>query len=80
MAKDCLYYAQACKPCQDHTKFIHQSLEPLHPTTAEWPFDAWGLDMVGPIPWSKEGYAYIPAATNYFSKWAEAKPIMRGKQ
>ncbi|GAA0183587.1 hypothetical protein LIER_30970 [Lithospermum erythrorhizon] len=76
VVKDCLDYARACKPCQYHANFIHQPPEPLHPTTAAWPFDAWGLDMVGPIPWSKEGHTYILAAMDYFSKWAEAKPLM----
>ncbi|RVW18151.1 hypothetical protein CK203_112471 [Vitis vinifera] len=57
-------------------KFYTQPLKPLHPTIASWPFDAWGLDMVGPItPKSSTGHAYILAATNYFSKWAEVVPL-----
>ena len=28
--------------------------------------------MVGPLPKSSMGYQYILAATDYFSKWAEA--------
>ena len=30
-------------------KFYTQPLEPLHPTIVSWPFDAWGLDVVGPL-------------------------------
>ena len=57
-------------------KFYTQPLEPLHPTIASWPFDAWGLDVVGPItPKSFTGHAYILAATNYFSKWVEVVPL-----
>ncbi|GAA0187608.1 hypothetical protein LIER_34896 [Lithospermum erythrorhizon] len=63
-----------------HANFIHQPPEPLYPITAAWHFDAWGLDMVGHMPWSKEGYEYILAATDYFSKWVEAKLIMSWKQ
>ncbi|GAA0174423.1 hypothetical protein LIER_27816 [Lithospermum erythrorhizon] len=59
-----------------HANLIHQPLEPLHPMTAARPFDACGLDMVGPMSWSKQGYTYILATTDYFSKWAEAKPLM----
>ncbi|XP_070049034.1 uncharacterized protein [Nicotiana tomentosiformis] len=44
----------------------------LHPTVASWPFDAWGLDVVGPLPKFSGGHLYILAATDYFSKWAEA--------
>ncbi|GAA0168364.1 hypothetical protein LIER_23096 [Lithospermum erythrorhizon] len=62
-----------------HANFIHQPPEPLHPTSAGCPFYACGLDMVGPMLWFKEGYTYILAATDYFSKCTEAKPIMSGK-
>ncbi|XP_060190501.1 uncharacterized protein LOC132619687 [Lycium barbarum] len=49
MVKDCLDYARRCKACQFHANFIHQPLEALHPTVASCPFDAWGLDVVGPL-------------------------------
>ena len=62
-----------CSACQFHANFIHQLPEPLHPTIASWPFDAWGLDVVGPLtPKSSDGHSYILAATDYFSKWAKA--------
>ncbi|XP_060177769.1 uncharacterized protein LOC132607704 [Lycium barbarum] len=37
-----------------------------------WPFDAWGLDVICPLPKSSGGHLYILAAIDYFSKWAEA--------
>ncbi|KAM1935762.1 hypothetical protein ACFX15_019768 [Malus domestica] len=81
MVKDCLEHAKRCQACQFHANFIHQPPEPLHPTTASWPFDAWGLDVVGPItPKSSAGEAYILAATDYFSKWAEAIPLREVKK
>ncbi|GAA0186435.1 hypothetical protein LIER_33723 [Lithospermum erythrorhizon] len=49
MVKDCMDYAQPCKPCQFHANFIHQQPESLHPTTVSWPFDSWGMDMVRPM-------------------------------
>nr|XP_009767302.1 PREDICTED: protein NYNRIN-like [Nicotiana sylvestris] len=72
MVKYCLDYARRCKACQFHANFIHQPPEVLHPTVASWPFDAWGLNVVGPSPKSSGGHLYILAATDYFSKWAEA--------
>ncbi|KAB2635364.1 hypothetical protein D8674_025898 [Pyrus ussuriensis x Pyrus communis] len=73
--------ANLASTCQFHTNFIHQPPEPLHPTVASWPFDAWGLDVVGPItPKLSAGEAYILAATNYFSKWAEAIPLREVKK
>ena len=72
MVKDCIDYAKRCQECQFHANLIRQPPEPLHPTVASWPFDAWGLDVVGPLPKSSGGHLYILAATDYFSKWAEA--------
>ncbi|KAL0445112.1 UNVERIFIED_CONTAM: hypothetical protein Slati_2233900 [Sesamum latifolium] len=69
MVKDCIDYAKRCQACQFHANLIHQPPEPLHPTVASWPFDAWGLDVVGPMTKSFGGHLYILAATDYFSKY-----------
>ena len=66
-------YEKRCSACQFHANLIHQPPKPLRPTVDSWPFDAWGLDVVGPLtPKSSGGHSYILAATYYFSKWAEA--------
>ncbi|CAL2256246.1 unnamed protein product [Prunus armeniaca] len=81
MVKDCMDYVKKCQACQFHANFIHQSPEPLHPTITSWPFDAWVLDVVGPIaPKSSNGHSYILATTDYFSKWAEAVPLKEVKK
>ncbi|KAL4187203.1 hypothetical protein AMTRI_Chr09g17740 [Amborella trichopoda] len=59
-----------------HSSLVHQPPEPLHPTMASWPFSEWGMDIVGPIdPTSTMDHVFILAATDYFSKWAEAVPL-----
>ncbi|KAK4409602.1 hypothetical protein Sango_0033200 [Sesamum angolense] len=80
MVKDCMDYARRCQACQVHANLIHQPPEPLHLTVASWPFDAWGLDVVGPLTKSSGGHLYILAATDYFSKWAEAVPLKEVKK
>ncbi|KAM1355796.1 hypothetical protein ACFX2H_029806 [Malus domestica] len=81
MVKDCLEHAKMCQACQFHANFIHQLHEPLHLTVVSWPFDAWGLDVMGPIaPKSSAREAYIVAAMDYFSKWAEVVPIREVKK
>ncbi|XP_070042777.1 uncharacterized protein [Nicotiana tomentosiformis] len=80
MMKDCLDYARRCKSFQFHANFIHQPPEGLHPTVASWPFEAWGLDVVGLLPKSSGGHLYILAATDYFSKWAEAVSLKEVKK
>ena len=74
MVADCLRVAKTCRMCQLHSPYIHQAPNPLHPTIASWPFDAWGTDIVGPIePPASNGDRFILAFTDYFSKWAEAR-------
>ncbi|KAG9457463.1 hypothetical protein H6P81_001971 [Aristolochia fimbriata] len=73
MLRDAIELARHCTTCQLHANYIHQPPSPLHPTVASWPFEAWGMDIIGPInPKSSANHQYILAATDYFSKWAEA--------
>nr|GFB89008.1 reverse transcriptase domain-containing protein [Tanacetum cinerariifolium] len=37
-------------------------------------FDVWGIDFMGPFPYSR-GNKYILVAVNYLSKWVEAKAL-----
>ncbi|CAM8895931.1 unnamed protein product [Rhodiola kirilowii] len=81
VVQDCTDFAKKCNACQFNANFIHQPPEPLHPTVASWPFEAWGLDVVGPInPKASNGHTYILAATDYFSKWAEAVTLREVKK
>ena len=80
MVQDSMEYAKKCEACQYHANFIHQPPEPLHLTVASWPFDAWGLDAIGPLPKSFGGHLYILAAIDYFSKWAKAVPLREVKK
>ncbi|KAG9442227.1 hypothetical protein H6P81_018081 [Aristolochia fimbriata] len=73
MLRDAIELARHCTTCQFHTNYIHQPPSPLHLTVASWPFEAWGMDIIGPIiPKSSSNHQYILAAIDYFSKWAEA--------
>jgi len=77
---DCLRVARTCHSCQVHGNFKHQPPIALHPTVPSWPFDAWGIDVIGPIdPPSSSGHRFILAATDYFSKWAEAVALREVK-
>ena len=77
---DCINIARSCHDCQIHGDFKHQTPVPLHPTIPSWPFDAWGIDVIGMIePPSQQGHRFILAATDYFSRWAEAIPLREVK-
>jgi hypothetical protein len=77
---DCLKVAKSCHGCQIHGDFKHLPPVPLHPTVPAWPFEAWGIDVIGPIdPPSSRGHRFILAITDYFSKWAEAVSLREVK-
>ena len=66
MVQDSMECAKKSEACQYHAYFIHQPPKPLHPTISSWPFDAWGLDAIGPLPKSSNGHLYILVVTDYF--------------
>jgi ribonuclease HI len=75
----CLSIARSCHMCQIHGDFKHRPPVPLHPTIPSWPFDAWGIDVIGPCDTSAKGHRFILAATDYFSRWADAVPLQEVK-
>ena len=78
--RDAVKYVKRSEACQIYVDFIHQPPELLHPTVASWPFEAWGIDIIGPIsPPSAKCYRFILATTNNFLKWAEAIPLVEVK-
>jgi hypothetical protein len=49
----------------------------LHPIIKSWLFHGWVLDFVGRIhPALSKGYRFVLVATDYFTKWVEAVPLM----
>ena len=49
--------------------------EPLTSVTSPWPFQQWGLDILGPLPIRKGQCKFIIVTVDYFTKWAEAEPL-----
>ena len=47
IVRDCIHFPKRCDACQFHVDFIQQPLEPLHLIIISWPFETWGLNVVG---------------------------------
>ncbi|XP_072056251.1 uncharacterized protein [Arachis hypogaea] len=41
---------RSCNNCQRHAPLIHIPAEQLHHSDISWPFNQWGLDILGPFP------------------------------
>ena len=63
-----LQFVQKCEKCQRFGKDIHQLAEQLNSITSHWPFDKWGIDIVGPMPRSAGNFRFLIVATDYFTK------------
>jgi transcription initiation factor IIE alpha subunit len=77
MYEDVRQYVQTCDACQRRGK--NKRTEPLHPIKVGQPFDRIGMDIVGPLPKTKKGNKYIVVATEYLTKWPEARAIPDAK-
>lgn len=66
-------YIRACDVCQRRGR--KQNPEPLQPIPVGGPFERIGIDYVGPLPRTPRGNKYIIVATDYLTKWPEARPV-----
>ena len=73
--KDATDLVKKCKICQEHAKISRLPSEPLTSITSPWPFQQWGLDILGLLPLGKGQCKFIIVAVDYFTKWAEAEPF-----
>ncbi|KAK9071736.1 hypothetical protein SSX86_008165 [Deinandra increscens subsp. villosa] len=71
-----------CQACQAHAPVSMRAKNELIPVTSAWPFQKWGMDIVGPFPPASGGVKFLLVAIDYFTKWIEAKPLacISGKQ
>ncbi|GJV21589.1 reverse transcriptase domain-containing protein [Tanacetum coccineum] len=44
---------------------------------APWPFYQWGMDILGPLTPARRGAKFVIVAIDYFTKWVEAKPLVK---
>ncbi|CAL9012725.1 unnamed protein product [Prunus brigantina] len=76
MMKDCINYSKGCESCQRHGSIQQAPSVPMNPVVKPWPFRGWAMDLIGKIyPASNQQHCFIIVATDYFTKWVEAKPV-----
>ena len=77
MKKDSEELVKTCHACQVFGDAIHTHPNVLQDMTTPWPFHPWGLDLIRPINPPSNGYIWILAATENFTKWIEAVPLKK---
>src|SRR6266540_849272 len=73
MRKDIKEYAKTCFQCQQRG-LIRQNnqKQTISPTDI---FERWEVDIVEPLPITREENRYIVVAIDYFSRWSEVRPL-----
>ena len=49
---------------------------PAFPDRLTLPFAVWGIDLICPMPTAGPTFKYAVVVVDYFTKWAEAKPLV----
>ena len=75
MKTDAMDFARKCDKCQRFFSIPKSHLEKLTSMISPWPFAVWGIDLIGPMPTAHPTFKYVVVAVDYFTKWAEAKPL-----
>ena len=74
--KDAEKVVKTCEACQKLSPKSNRPSEPLQLIAPAWPLQRWGIDLVGPLPTAQGNCKYAVVAVEYFTKWAEAKPLI----
>ncbi|GJS08698.1 reverse transcriptase domain-containing protein [Tanacetum coccineum] len=66
-----------CDSCQIHSPITRLSKTFMTSIMAPWPFYQWGMDILGPLTPARGGAKFVVVAIDYFTKWVEAKPLVK---
>lgn len=69
-------FVTSCARCQLGKPGTNLNKAPLQPIFTARPMEVWALDILGPLPITSSGARYILVATDLFSKWVEAVPLI----
>ncbi|KAJ3704748.1 hypothetical protein LUZ61_008453 [Rhynchospora tenuis] len=71
--KDVEEFIRRCEKCQFHSRIPRQPPHSMQSIASPWPFDVWGIDLLGPFPHGQGNVKFLVVAVEYFTKWIKAK-------
>ncbi|GKA81459.1 reverse transcriptase domain-containing protein [Tanacetum coccineum] len=82
MHRDANNEISSCDSCQVYATVSKLPKNDMISVTSAWPFQKWGMNIVGPLPEASGKIKYLIVAVDYFTKWIEAKAVtsITGKQ
>lgn len=73
--QDAADLVRKCEQCQFHSKLGNISAYERVNISEAWPFDLWGIDIVGPFPKAIRQRRWIVVAVKYFTKWVKTEAL-----
>ncbi|GJX15958.1 reverse transcriptase domain-containing protein [Tanacetum coccineum] len=77
MHEDAKKEVEKCDSCQIHAHVPRLPKTLLTSIMAPWPFYQWAMDILGPLPPARGGAKFVIVEIDYFTKWIEAKPLVK---
>ncbi|KAL0416903.1 UNVERIFIED_CONTAM: hypothetical protein Slati_3522200 [Sesamum latifolium] len=73
--RDSMQLVRKCSHYQIHGNLYYTLGARIEFTYPTWPFDHWGMDLIGPFPSAQGHKKFVLVAIDHFSKWIEAEPL-----
>nr|GEY10910.1 hypothetical protein [Tanacetum cinerariifolium] len=77
MHEDAKRKVEKYNPCQEYALVLRLPKTLMTPIMAPWSFYQWGMDILRPLPPARGGAKFVIVAIDYFTKWIEAKPLVK---
>ncbi|RDX72263.1 hypothetical protein CR513_48280, partial [Mucuna pruriens] len=68
-------YVKKCDKCQMFVEAPKAPSEHLHLIASPWPFQEWGVDILGPFSVAPKQLKFLIVVVDYFTKWVETEPV-----
>lgn len=75
MVADLLAFERGCESCAARTVPRRGPVGTMHPISATRPWEMLGMDILGPLPRTRKGNAYIIVFMDYFTRFAIVCPL-----
>ncbi|KMQ82395.1 reverse ribonuclease integrase, partial [Lasius niger] len=75
MFREIANYVRTCQNCQAHKVDQTAPAGALHATDIQRPWEHVTVDLVGPLPRSRQGHTWLFVMQDRFTKWVELAPL-----
>ncbi|KAJ1703288.1 hypothetical protein LUZ63_003067 [Rhynchospora breviuscula] len=75
MRKDMIDIVRRCEKRQYHSRVSRKPPTTLSSISSPWPFDMWGIDILGHSPTARANLKFVVVTVEYFKRWVEAKSL-----